>query len=54
MDTLESGAQEAPAQNLPQELAMVTSLKGEAINPEPGWRQGGSEPVRLRGGKWGS
>lgn len=42
MDTLESGAHEAPAQNLPKELAMVTSLKGEAINPEPGWREGAS------------
>lgn len=41
MDTLESGAHEAAAQSLPKELAMVTSrLKGEAINPEPGWREG--------------
>lgn len=37
MATLESGADEAPAQGLPKELAMVTScLQGAAINPEPG------------------
>lgn len=45
MAARESGADKAPAQSLPKELAMVTScLQGEAINPEPGVT-GGREPM---------